>query len=78
MPRHVRNFWIEVSADGVQPIATGPRSADGGAKVIIRQRKEGAVDDGIIMVKCMSLDGGRLLIEVFQDGELVTSKWTER
>jgi hypothetical protein len=62
MPRHVRNFWIEVSADGVQPVATGPRSGDGGAHVKIKVREHGAVSTRWIDVTCEASQDGSLRV----------------
>lgn len=39
MPKNVKNFWIELDIDGKSaPIKAGPRSKDGGFKMVIRQR----------------------------------------
>lgn len=78
MPRHVRNFWIEVSADGVQPIATGPRSGSGGARVIIRQRSHGTVDAQTVEVACACDEDGNLTVDIYRNGEHIGSKVTER
>jgi hypothetical protein len=78
MPRHVRNFWIEVSADGVQPVATGPRSGDGGARVIIRQRSNGEIDEETITVECRPTQDGQLVIIVTKGDDVMFSKTTYR
>ena len=42
MPKNVRNFWIELEVDGRKTkIATGPRSKDGGFKLILKMRENG-------------------------------------
>ena len=43
MPRNVRNFWLEGSADGIASrVAKGPRARDGGAHFNLYQRAAGA------------------------------------
>lgn len=45
MPRNVRNFWLELAVDGKRTdVATGPRSADGGFELTLRQRNHGTVE----------------------------------
>ena len=44
MPRNVRNFWIELDVDGRKKrVATGPRSKDGGFRLIVYQREKGGI-----------------------------------
>lgn len=44
MPRNVRNFWVEVEIDGqVTRLAGGPKAADGGFVLTVKQRDHGRV-----------------------------------
>lgn len=68
MPRNVRNFWIELDVDGSRSqVATGPRNADGGFRLSIKQRDnggiahtltvDGRVSDGRLVLKAYTPDG---------------------
>lgn len=42
MPRHVRNFWLELIVDGKKHrVATGSRAKDGGFALVISMRNRG-------------------------------------
>jgi len=67
MPRNVRNFWIEVSADGYrQPVALGPRKKDGGFRLTVRQRDRGQVTCPLTLEGYAEPDG-RLRLTAFAD-----------
>ena len=62
MPRHVRNFWIELTVDGKKSrIATGPCAKDGGFELTIRQRDKGDIITGMMIRGYAGLD--KLVIE---------------
>lgn len=77
MPRNVRNFWIEVHADGRKPIATGPQSSSGGARVVIRNRREGSIDEDVTEVRCVA-DGDDLRILIYSAGVLIAQRTVQR
>lgn len=66
MPRNVRNFWIELGVHDAAPISTGPRRADGGFDLTIKQRDQGGIVE-VLEVLGRNL-GGRLVL-VVRDGE---------
>lgn len=78
MPRHVRNWWVEVRTDDGRIVSAGPVRRDGGITVRVYQRDRGAV------IKSFSLDGiatssGKLRLEVLgPDGSTVAEHVTER
>ncbi len=46
MPKNVRNFWLNLTVDGKkEPVATGPRGAEGGFVLNVYQRDQGEVAD---------------------------------
>jgi len=76
MPRNVRNFWIEVQADGVKNlVATGPQAKDGGFKVVIRQRENGGISPRTIEVVGVTDSNGmiRTTTSVMKNGEAESS-----
>ena len=71
MPRCVRNFWIEIEVDGkTHKVACGPRSKDGGFRLVVKQRDDGCV------IKAMEVQGfaddkGNIRLDTFiGDGQL--------
>lgn len=65
MPNNVRNFWIELTVDGVtKRIATGPRSKDGGFTLTILQRDKGEIVKAARIVGMATANG-----KIFMDAE---------
>lgn len=57
----VRNFWIDAEIDGRKTdLSGGPRSKDGGMRITIFQREEGAISKALV-INCTA-----------QEDELVT------
>lgn len=63
MPRNVRNFWVELNVDGNSPVATGPRSKDGGFELNILMRDAGQVKKALRIVGT-ALEDGTLELDV--------------
>lgn len=62
MPRNVRNFWVEGSAEGkATPVGFGPRSKDGGISLTIKQRDNGEVTTALQVVGIARQDGSLVL-----------------
>lgn len=58
MPRHVRNFWVDVDVDGHKtPIAGGPQRPDGGLRLKIYQRDHGCVTEALTINGWADSDG---------------------
>lgn len=47
MPRHVRNFWIDLDVDGRTPIGTGPKGKDDGFCMNVFIRDNGSVKKAV-------------------------------
>jgi hypothetical protein len=48
MPRHVRNFWVDVTCDARRrPVSTGPKSKNGGIDVQVYIRENNSVRHAI-------------------------------
>ena len=63
MPKHVRNFWVELSTDArSKPVASGPRSKDGGFHLKILMRENGEVSPKEIMIVGQCMSDGTLLV----------------
>lgn len=63
MPRCVRNFWIDVEADGYKKsVGLGPRRKDGGMDVLLYVRDGGQVKSAVSIL-CRA-DGDSLSIHV--------------
>lgn len=60
MPRHVRNFWIELDIAGRRPFASGPRSAGGGFAGVIKVRHKGDIITGARL--CGDVCDGRIVL----------------
>jgi hypothetical protein len=61
MPRNVRNFWIDVEIDGQKTrLRGGPQGREGGLRLSILQRSEGAVSTALI-IDCYVNDAGDLV-----------------
>lgn len=78
MPRNVRNFWVDVYADGMAgSTGVGPRSAGGGLDIDVAIRENGEVRKAVRLMGRVSRDGG-LVLTVFEvkphaaDEELLT------
>lgn len=66
MPRNVRNFWVELDVHDGSSISTGPRRADGGFDLTIKQRDQGGIVDSLeVLGRNIN---GRLVL-VVRDGE---------
>lgn len=64
MPRSVRNFWLELSVQGRKDmIKAGPRSADGGFVLTVRQRCRGKILTAGRLIGYANPDGGQLVLE---------------
>jgi hypothetical protein len=78
MPRNVRNFWIELEVDGKkEPVASGPRSKDGGFRLDILQRSKGTI------TRALSVSGrvdstGRLVLNAYTVDNQVVNVYTDR
>ena len=60
MPRHVRNFWLELTVDGKKtPVKTGPVRKDGGFELKVFIRDKGQVKEAGI-VRGMAFSNGYL------------------
>lgn len=73
-PRNVRNFFIEAEVDGRKTkAATGPASKDGGFRMTIYIRKDGAISNEAVVIRGDVIrETGALLLTAFQyipDGE---------
>ncbi len=63
MPHNVRNFWLTLNVDGQRTnVETGPRAADGGFTLTIRQRNQGGIAADPVVIHGR-FDNGRLTIE---------------
>ena len=73
-----RNFWIDADIDGrATSLSGGPRAADGGMTIRIKQRDNGGIFTAMT-VRCVELDGC-LFTEVYgTQGELLGSVQSER
>ena len=60
MPRNVRNFWVELNVDGRTEIAAGPRSKDGGFRLVVRVREDGAISEKHLVITGRALSDGTL------------------
>ena len=70
MPRNVRNFWIELSADGyTKTVAIGPKSKDGNAEVTVNMRHKGCVTTPLV-VEGIAQSNGKLLLRVTLNGKV--------
>lgn len=69
----VRNFYVEADIDGRETmLGGGPRSKDGGMKVCIYQRVDGAISDPVKII-CKELNGV-LTTEIYDpDGKCIYS-----
>jgi len=74
MPRNIRNFWLEASIDGQKTkLSGGPKSADGGFSLEIKQRDDGEIFTAATVSGFVGEDGHlRLVIEKRDDSD----KWT--
>ena len=73
----VRNFWIESHIDGAKTaLEGGPRNKEGGMRVTLKQRNDGAIDTAL-KIECREIDG-ELVTEVYHDSQLVYSYTTKR
>jgi hypothetical protein len=77
-PKHVRNFWVEVLADGREnPISTGPIEIGGGMRVLLTQRDQGRVVQSFT-IRCVA-NGPELTTSVRRpDGLIVDEFKTKR
>lgn len=60
-PKNLRNFWIETNCDGVAPKAFGPKSADGGFSLIVKQRNGDEVGEALVLTGAVGDDGELIL-----------------
>jgi len=64
MPRHVRNFWLDVRIDGrASKLEGGPRAKCGGLEVVLYAREEGEIVRAL-RISCVALTSGLLVAEV--------------
>lgn len=65
----VQNFHVVATIDGrANDLTGGPRAKDGGIKVIVKQRDNGAIFDAVIVNSWVSRDGKDLITEVCTPG----------
>ena len=56
--RNIRNFWLELDVDGRKSnIATGPRSLNGGFKLIVKMKKNGKISNKIFTLEGCEISG---------------------
>jgi hypothetical protein len=62
MPRFVRNYWLSLDVEGRRtPLATGPRSKNGGFHLTIAQSDAGAITFPLTITGEASEDGSLTL-----------------
>lgn len=78
MPRNVRNFWITLNVDGKKtPVATGPRSRNGGFHCKILMRSDGSILDEDIVIEGI-VRKGLLTLTIYAKGnEPIFSRTTK-
>ena len=66
----VRNFWLVADIDGRQTeLAGGPRRKDGGMRIVVYQRQNGAVVKAVEITCLTSTDGVlKMLVDVAGQG----------
>ena len=68
----IRNFWVEAQVDGRDnQVAFGPRAKDGGFRLVVYIRREGAIAKAMAIWGYES-DGNLVIVAEDEKGERLT------
>lgn len=73
----VRNFYVSAHIDGRETdLGSGPRRGDGGMRITLTQRNEGAIEEAFYIV-CNAVNG-KLFTDIYSNGQFVARYETKR
>lgn len=78
MPKHVRNFWIDLDVEGRgSRVGTGPRSKTGGFSLSIFQRDKGDIMRAV-HIDGLAHDDGELFLRISDHNDIVRHTFTTK